>query len=206
MIFLCLLGKYKLLEKPMAKIKIEFDIDNAAFEDELFSFEIQGILTELSEIISNSGSGSNGNIKDSNGNTIGTWSWEENEDDDDGDSFENEEEDDADDADDADDDGNIKEGYYGEDDSEYEGEDEGEGDDMGEMSYDSNEENYCEPNCELCRDYYSSRINEGYEVGLEDTQEGIRTNMATQEETSNCDSHPDFEHCSPDCELCHDMI
>lgn len=60
----------------MAKLKIEFELDNAAFEGNLQSKEIYTILNKLAHIISNSwvDGSEGGKISDSNGNGIGTWS------------------------------------------------------------------------------------------------------------------------------------
>lgn len=60
------------------KISIEFNTDNAAFDDDC-SFnedgmaEIRQILIKLSDRIRPDDSGP---IRDINGNTVGTWSWE----------------------------------------------------------------------------------------------------------------------------------
>ena len=54
------------------KITIEFETDNAAFDNpEEASKILRGISYELMDY----GYNSNGNIRDSNGNTVGRWSW-----------------------------------------------------------------------------------------------------------------------------------
>ena len=52
-------------------INIQFSTDNAAFQDN--PSEIQVVLDELAFKIQNSRPGDSGNVKDSNGNSIGTW-------------------------------------------------------------------------------------------------------------------------------------
>jgi hypothetical protein len=53
-------------------VTIKFDTDNAAFEDN--PNEIRSLLDELAFRIQNSQPGDSGSIKDSNGNTVGSWS------------------------------------------------------------------------------------------------------------------------------------
>ena len=61
------------------KIKIEFDTDNAAFDPfdeegfEISAYEINAILTTVVEQIGRGYTESV--VRDSNGNTIGAWSW-----------------------------------------------------------------------------------------------------------------------------------
>ena len=55
------------------KIKIEFDTDNAAFDDYGDPFEIGRIFQAIQTDICKGGRGSQ--IRDINGNTIGAWSW-----------------------------------------------------------------------------------------------------------------------------------
>jgi hypothetical protein len=57
------------------KMRIEFEMDNAAFADETDDREIQGILDNIALQYKNRLGG--GNVMDSNGNTIGKWEIEE---------------------------------------------------------------------------------------------------------------------------------
>ena len=56
------------------KLKIEFDTDNAAFNDQDDpGLEIRRILLAISFDITDVNT--SGPVRDSNGNTIGAWSW-----------------------------------------------------------------------------------------------------------------------------------
>ena len=55
------------------KIKIEFSTDNAAFNDDA-GLEIRYVLQSVALNIT--AAYTSGPIRDSNGNTIGAWSWE----------------------------------------------------------------------------------------------------------------------------------
>lgn len=55
------------------KITIEFDTDNAAFEDVPFAVEVKAVLSKVTEIINWGGQepGDSSPLRDSYGNTIG---------------------------------------------------------------------------------------------------------------------------------------
>lgn len=55
------------------KFKLEFDCDNAAFENDLEG-EVANILRGVENIVLFNGRGNYGTVRDGNGNTIGSWS------------------------------------------------------------------------------------------------------------------------------------
>ena len=57
-------------------LRIEFSTDNAAFQDN--AFEVASVLEKLAEQLDDEPSADDsGTIRDSNGNTIGGWTWSE---------------------------------------------------------------------------------------------------------------------------------
>lgn len=53
--------------------KIQFETDNAAFQDDNFTFEVERILKEVTEKVNNGYT--EGSILDVNGNVVGEFSW-----------------------------------------------------------------------------------------------------------------------------------
>jgi len=55
------------------KLKLEIDMDNSAFEE---PGEIQNIIEQLAQKLAGASQGEHGSVRDSNGNTVGSWSIE----------------------------------------------------------------------------------------------------------------------------------
>lgn len=58
----------------MARVTIEFNTDNSAFEEN--PSETHFILADLDEALARSKPGDDGKVYDTNGNRIGQWKWE----------------------------------------------------------------------------------------------------------------------------------